>query len=84
MRVIMKNNFVLIKELKPKEKIKSGIYLPDEKWNRMCIVLSSKSDELKSGDIILKDLGKSTKMKLNDIPMEMIHINSIMCIIKKY
>ena len=82
-QVKMKNNYILIKDLNKEEITKGGIIIPkNEKWNRRAIVLSSgECDQVKKGDIIIKNLGKGTRMILNNIEMEMIHVNSIMAIV---
>lgn len=83
-QVKMKNDYILIKDLNEEEVTKGGIIIPKgEKWNRRAIVLSSGNcDQVKKGDIILKNLGKGTPMIINDIQMEMIHINNIIAIIQ--
>ena len=80
----MKNDYILIKDLEQDEIIKNNIILPKPKYNRNAIVLAvGKNKELKVGDHILKNVGKGTKMIINDIEFEMIHIDDIMAVIKK-
>ena len=84
-QVKMMNNYILVKDFKQEEKVtKSGIIIPkSEKWNRMATVLAcGECDQVKKGDVIMKNLGKGTPMILNDVEMEMIHINNIMCIVE--
>lgn len=83
-QVKMKNDYILVKDLNKEEVTKGGIIIPiNEKWNRRAVVMTAGDcNQVKKGDIVLKNLGKGTRMILNGIEMEMIHVNSILCVIK--
>jgi len=78
----MKNDFILIKEIEPEVKSKGGLYLPKSKYNRKALVLSvGDSKYIKNGDIILRNMGKSTTYKINGETCEAIHLNDIIMVI---
>lgn len=79
----MKNNYVLIKEIKEEQFSKGGLLLPND-WNtkRKAIVIEVEdNDQIKKGDIILKEHGKSTEVIIDNETYEMIHLNNIMMVI---
>ena len=52
--------------------------------NRKGLVINSgSSEDISNGDIILKNLGKGTVMKLDDEWYEYLHISQILAVIKK-
>ena len=62
----MKNKYLLIQEMKSPTHSKGGIILPKQKYNRKAIVLSVyENSQLKPGDIVLRNIGKSTAHKIN-------------------
>jgi len=78
----MKNNYLLVKELKTKTKSKGGIYIPKPKYNRKAVVLSiEENSQIEKGDIVLRNIGKSTKHKINDENCEILHINDIIAVV---
>tara|TARA_R110001592_G_scaffold120545_3_gene324923 strand:- start:5030 stop:5290 length:261 start_codon:yes stop_codon:yes gene_type:complete len=79
----MKNNHILIKEIVAENKSKGGIYVPRPKYNRKAIVLAvTNTPQIKKGDIILRNIGKSTKHKINNENCEIIHISDIIAVLK--
>lgn len=64
----MKNGYILIQDIKNETITKSGLYVPDEKYNRFARVLKTyEGSILKEGDIILKPIGRTTPLKINNI-----------------
>lgn len=64
----MKNGYILIQDIKNETITKSGLYVPDEKYNRFARVLKVYNGSiLKEGDIILKPIGRTTPLKINNI-----------------
>lgn len=60
----MKNDYILIKDIK-NETI-SGVYIPDERYNRYARVLkTNKNSILNVGDVIIKPIGRTTPIKIN-------------------
>lgn len=61
----LKNDYIIIKDV-VNEKTTSGIYIPDDKYNRFSRVLKvGENSKLKPGDIVIKPLGRTTPIKLN-------------------
>jgi len=83
MEMKMKNDYLLIQEIEQKEtKTASGIIVPVEKHNRKAKVINSgNTKDLKTGDVILKNMGKGTMITLNDIEFEVIHVNQIIAVL---
>ena len=62
----MKNGYILIQDVKNERVTKSGLYIPDENYNRFARVLKTyEGSILKVGDIIIKPIGRSTPIKLD-------------------
>ena len=60
----MKNDYILIKDIK-NETI-SGVYIPDERYNRYARVLKTGENSiLNVGDVIVKPIGRTTPIKIN-------------------
>lgn len=78
----MKNNNVLIKEIKEEQVSPSGIILTTEKYNRKAIVIQSASSEVKVGDTIIKTIGKGTMFKINGEEYEILNEGHILAIIE--
>jgi co-chaperonin GroES (HSP10) len=80
MEMKMKNDYLLIQEIKQQETTTaSGIIIPVEKNNRKAKVINAgDSTDLKAGDVILKNMGKGTMVTLNNVEFEVIHINQIL------
>ena len=67
----MKNGYILIQDVK-NENV-SGVEIPDEQYNRFARVLKTyEGSVLKPGDIILKPIGRSTPLLINNIKYECI------------
>lgn len=63
----LKNGYILIQDIK-NETTQSGIIIPDETYNRFARVLKTyEGSSLKSGDIIVKPIGRTTPIKINDV-----------------
>jgi co-chaperonin GroES (HSP10) len=79
----MKNSYVLIKEIKEEQISKGGLLLPND-WNvkrKATVIAVEDNDQIKQGDIILREHGKSTEIMIDGETYEMIHLNSIMMVI---
>lgn len=64
----MKNGYILIQDIKNETLTGSGLYIPDEKYNRFARVLKTyPGSTLKEGDIILKPIGRTTPLKINNV-----------------
>ena len=80
--ITMKNNSLLIQEMEQSTISKGGIILPKEKYNRKAIVLSVyENSQIKVGDIILRNIGKSTLHKINNERCEIISENDVLAVI---
>ena len=65
--ISLKNGYILIKDIK-NETTSSGVIIPDETYNRFARVLKTyEGSTLKPGDIIIKPIGRTTPIKINDI-----------------
>jgi co-chaperonin GroES (HSP10) len=65
--IALKNGYILIQDIK-NETTKSGIIIPDDTYNRFARVLKTyEGSTLKAGDIIIKPIGRSTPVKINDV-----------------
>ena len=63
----LKNGYIIIKDV-VNEKTQSGIYIPDDKYNRFARVLKvGENSKLKPGDVIIKPIGRTTPIKLNGV-----------------
>lgn len=63
----LKNGYIIIKDV-VNEKTQSGIYIPDDKYNRFARVLKvGENSKLKPGDIVIKPIGRTTPIKLNGV-----------------
>lgn len=64
----MKNGYILIEDVKDEIVNKSGLYVPDENYNRFARVLKTYSGSvLNEGDIIIKPIGRTTPIKIDGI-----------------
>ena len=64
----MKNGYILIQDIKDETITESGLYIPDEKFNRFARVLKvGKDSKLKETDVIIKPIGKTTPLKINGV-----------------
>lgn len=65
--ICLKNGYILIQDIK-NETTSSGIIIPDETYNRFARVIKTyEGSILKSGDIIIKPIGRTTPVKINDV-----------------
>ena len=63
----LKNGYILIQDIK-NETTSSGIIIPDETYNRFAkVVKTYEGSTLKTGDIIIKPIGRTTPIKINDV-----------------
>ena len=65
--ISLKNGYILIQDIK-NETTSSGIVIPDETYNRFARVLKTyEGSTLSPGDIIIKPIGRTTPIKINDV-----------------
>ena len=65
--ITLKNGYILIQDIK-NETTSSGIIIPDETYNRFARVLKTyEGSTLSTGDIIIKPIGRTTPIKINNI-----------------
>ena len=70
--ITLKNGYILIQDIK-NETTKSGIIIPDDTYNRFAKVIKTyEGSTLTSGDIIIKPIGRSTPVKINDVTYDCI------------
>ena len=61
----MKNGYILIQDIKNETVTPSGLYIPDEQYNRFAKVLKTyDGSTLKEGDVIIKPIGRTTPIKI--------------------
>ena len=79
----MKNNYVLLEEV-TQERTPSGIWLPQNKHNRVAKVLAvDESDkDISVGDTVLKLIGKGTEIRMEGKYVEAVHRNNILAVTK--
>lgn len=64
----MKNGYILIQDIKNETITSSGLYVPDEQYNRFAKVLKTyEGSTLKEGDIIIKPLNRDTPIKIDGV-----------------
>lgn len=64
----MKNGYILIQDIKNETVTSSGIYIPDEQYNRFARVLKTyEGSVLQPGDIIVKPIGRTTPIKIDGV-----------------
>jgi len=73
-KIKMLNGYVLIKDRVSKEtKTESGIIIPNDKYQRIAeIVAVPAISKFKVGDVIVKPIGKTTPVKIDDVEYECI------------
>ena len=70
--ITLKNGYILIQDIK-NETTPSGIIIPDETYNRFARVLKTyEGSTLTPGDIIIKPIGRTTPIKINNITYDCI------------
>jgi co-chaperonin GroES (HSP10) len=79
----MKNNYLLVQEIEQQERTTaSGIIMSTEKYNRKVkIINSGNNKDLKEGDVVLKNMGKGTIVRLDNVEHELIHITDLIAIL---
>jgi len=69
----MKNGYILIQDIKNETITKSGIYIPDEQYNRFAKVLKTyDGSTLKEGDVIVKPINRSTPITIDGVKYDCI------------
>ena len=64
----LKNGYILIQDVKNETVTQSGIYIPDEQYNRFARVMKSyEGSMLKEGDIVIKPINRDTPLKINGV-----------------
>ena len=64
----LKNGYIIIQDIKNETVTKSGLYIPNEQYNRFARVLKvCEGSTLKEGDIIIKPINRDTPIKINGI-----------------
>ena len=62
----MQNGYILIEPVKNETVTSSGLYIPDEEYNRFSRVLKTYPNSvLKEGDIIIRPIGRTTPIKID-------------------
>ena len=80
--IILNDNFVLLKEIKPDNMTKSGIYITPIKWNRKFLVIDSASELVNKNDVVFVEIGKGTDFKLNNEDYLIYSDKNIMAIVE--
>ena len=69
----MKNGYILIQDIKNETITPSGLYIPDEQYNRFARVLKTyEGSTLKEGDIIIKPIGRTTPIIIEGVKYDCI------------
>ena len=69
----LKNGYILIQDVKNEAITQSGIYIPNEQYNRFARVMKSyEGSSLKEGDIVIKPIGRSTPIKIDGVKYDCI------------
>ena len=69
----LKNGYILIQDVKNETITQSGIYIPNEQYNRFARVMKSyEGSSLKEGDIVIKPIGRSTPIKIDGVKYDCI------------
>lgn len=69
----MKNGYILIQDIKNETITQSGLYIPDEQYNRFAKVLKTyEGSILKEGDIVIKPINRSTPIKIDGVKYDCI------------
>lgn len=79
MKIKMLNGYVLIKDLPIEENVtENGIILPKQTYQRNAEIIAVGEDsKFKSGDIIIKPIGRTTPVTIDDTEYECIKENLI-------
>ena len=69
----LKNGYILIQDIKNETITESGLYIPDEQYNRFARVLKTyEGSILNEGDVIVKPIGRSTPIKIDGVTYDCI------------
>lgn len=69
----LKNGYILIQDVKNETVTSSGLYVPDEQYNRFARVMKVyEGSILKEGDIIIKPIGRSTPLNIEGVKYDCI------------
>ena len=69
----LKNGYILIQDIKNETITPSGLYVPDEQYNRFARVMKVyEGSTLKEGDIVVKPIGRSTPIKIDGVKYDCI------------
>lgn len=64
----LKNGYILIQDVKNETITQSGIYIPNEQYNRFARVMKSyEGSILKEGDIVIKPINRDTPLKIDGV-----------------
>ena len=64
----LKNGYILIQDVKYEAVTQSGIYIPNEQYNRFARVIKSyEGSMLKEGDIVIKPINRDTPLKIDGV-----------------
>jgi co-chaperonin GroES (HSP10) len=69
----LKNGYILIQDIKNETITPSGLYVPDEQYNRFARVMKVyEGSTLKEGDIVVKPIGRSTPITIDKVKYDCI------------
>ena len=69
----LKNGYILIQDVKNEIVTQSGIYIPNEQYNRFArVLIVGEGSSLKEGDVIIKPIGRTTPIKIDGVKYECI------------
>lgn len=69
----LKNGYILIQDIKNETITPSGLYVPDEQYNRFARVMKVyEGSTLKEGDIVVKPIGRSTTITIDNVKYDCI------------
>lgn len=64
----LKNGYILIQDVKNETITQSGIYIPNEQYNRFARVMKVYDGSmLKEGDIVIKPINRDTPLKIDGV-----------------
>lgn len=64
----LKNGYILIQDIKNETVTPSGLYVPEEQYNRFARVMKTyEGSTLKEGDVIIKPLNRDTPIKIDGV-----------------
>jgi co-chaperonin GroES (HSP10) len=64
----LKNGYILIQDVKNETVTQSGIFIPNEQYNRFARVMKVyEGSMLKEGDIVIKPINRDTPLKIDGV-----------------